>query len=155
MLTEPRLPFNINVPLLSIALSPLSSLLHPAIQTSLPFLSSYKSISSLRIPLYLFVQLYLLPFVFLFNISSYTSLSHIQFILFYLYSFNFKHSIYKMNQQQQQQKPLVPIVWYCGWCRKGPMNDRLNAHCVYCFRQRDASSWTETPRIPAPPPKKR
>lgn len=35
-------------------------------------------------------------------------------------------------------------VWYCGHCGKGPMNIRLDQHCVFCYRQKDGSSTEES-----------
>ncbi|KAL8903104.1 MAG: hypothetical protein Q9207_004153 [Kuettlingeria erythrocarpa] len=29
-------------------------------------------------------------------------------------------------------------LWYCGWCKKGPMSVKISEHCQYCHRRRDA-----------------
>ena len=44
--------------------------------------------------------------------------------------------------QKNTQSDIMPqvTVWYCGWCSRGPMNIRLDHHCVFCHRQKDGYS---------------
>ncbi|KAL8931012.1 MAG: hypothetical protein Q9208_000114 [Pyrenodesmia sp. 3 TL-2023] len=46
--------------------------------------------------------------------------------------------------------PSYSYLWYCGWCKNGPMNAQCIDHCVYCHRQRDAYATTTTQYV-APP----
>ncbi|KAL8769238.1 MAG: hypothetical protein Q9209_004739 [Squamulea sp. 1 TL-2023] len=47
-------------------------------------------------------------------------------------------------------------LWYCGWCKCGPMRVSVYLHCIYCYRQKNShATHASSKDVPPPPPPRR
>lgn len=44
--------------------------------------------------------------------------------------------------------PATWDLWFCGWCRNGPMNVKVHEYCTNCYRRRDTYATYESSNVP-------